>query len=207
MWRSGDEGTHLAGASQQHRGLEAYHLEVFLGAHVVAVLEVHVPLLALVDFHGGAVEEFHHLLGALAGRLRDVLCGHGEHGVAAQDGHVVVPSAVHGGLSATHVGAVHHVVVQQGEVVKQLQPHCGLDGSLHVAAQGFAGHEHQLRTQSLAAQRHGVGDGLIELLGLCRIGDGRDSSVYSVKVCHEAIVLLFCAIGSDKFLPLLGVVD
>ena len=157
------ESARLASTSQQHRGLEANHLDILVDGDIVTALEVHVKLLTLIHFHGSVVKQFHHGLDDVGIDARNGLGCHGEHSVATQDCHVIVPLAVNGGLATAHVGTVHHVVVKQREVVEQFNAQCHVDSLVEVAAHRLTGHEGEDRTHALAALRHGVGDWFIEL--------------------------------------------
>ena len=44
-----------------------------------------------------------------------------QHGVAAEYGCVLIPLAVDSGASTAHVGVVHHIVVEEGEVMEHLK--------------------------------------------------------------------------------------
>ena len=153
-------------------------------------------MLTLVDFHCGAVEKLHDLWQHGRVGLGYVLRGHGEHGVAAEYGHIVVPLAVHGGLAAAHVGFVHHVVVQKGEVVKQLYAHSHVDGLGYVAAQGFASEQREHRAQAFASECHGVGNGVVEpfgLFGIFYFGNGLvDQTDVFFNAVHGCDLIFLC---------------
>ena len=175
----GDEGSRLEGTAQQDRGLETNHVDILLDGDIVAVLVVHVPLLAFINLDGCLVEQVHD---GPAGTARNVLCGDGQHGVAAQDGSVVVPATVHSGFAASHVGVVHHVIVQEREVVEHFQAHGCVNRHGRVAAHGVTGHECEHGTYTFAPQSHVVADGLVELTGRCRVGDGSNRLIDGVEI-------------------------
>ena len=183
----GDEGTGLEGATQQDRRLEADHVDIFLDSDVDAVLVVHVPLLSLVNLDGGLVEQVHYLPVGSAG---NILSGDSQHRVTAQDGRVGVPAAVHGGLATAHVGIVHHVVVQQGEVVEHLQSHSGIQRVREFSAHRFTSHEREHRADALATQRHVIGNGLIELTRSRRIRNCGNRLIDGLEVFLECFHML-----------------
>ena len=131
----------------------------------MAFLEVHVVLLSLVDLDGSPGEELRYLGQVLLVTLADALHGHHQHVVSAQDGRVVVPLLVDGGLSASHLGTIHQVIMEQCEIVVCLQSNGGKYGGRDVLPIEVAGHEEQDRAYALPSQREGVGDRGIESFG------------------------------------------
>ena len=150
-------------------------------------------MLTFVYLHSGAIEEFHHLRHHCGIGTGYELGGHSEHGIARKDGCVVVPLYVHGGLAATNVGFIHHIVVQKGEIVIHLKTHCRHNGFLDVATHCLACHKHKHRAYALAAKRHCVGYRFVEVRRLCRIRQILDGCVHALKILVECkhIVMIF----------------
>ena len=118
--RTGKDGTHLCGTSQEDACLQTNHFDIFIFSHILPRLEVHVVLLPLANLDGRLDEEVLHLWHQPCLALQHPLAGHEQHGIAREDGGVVVPLHVDGGLSATYAGTVHQVVVQQRVVMVSL---------------------------------------------------------------------------------------
>ena len=159
---SADDGSDLEGCGEQGACLKGDHADVLGDGDGVATLEVHVEGLAFVDVHGTLVECLEHRAEGGVGDLGDELCGKGEHGVAGEDGGVLVPAGVDGRAAAAQIGAVHDVVVQQGEVVEDFDAECGVECGGGICAEGFGSHECEHGTEALAAAVEGVDDGLVE---------------------------------------------
>ena len=121
LWGIGHDGTNLQGTCQQHTGLEAYHLNVFIFGHISAGLKVDVVLLTLAYLKRGFGKEVEHGAQVSLITLRHALESQHQHAVARKDGCIVVPFLVHGEVAAAHVGTVHQVIVQQGVVVVAIQ--------------------------------------------------------------------------------------
>ena len=117
-----DDGTHLERAAQEHRSLQAYHLDVFLFSHVVAALKLEIELLTFANLDSGAGEEFKDWAQQYGAGLGNMFESHRQHGIAREDGSVVVPFDVHRRSAAAVGSLVHHVVVQQCEVMVDLEP-------------------------------------------------------------------------------------
>ena len=148
---------HLERTAQQHGGLQADHLQVFRQGHVVALLEVHVLLLALADLQGVSAEQFEDH--GIAGHQ---LVGLHQHGITAQDGGVHAPLRMHGGLPPAQGGGVHDVVVHQGEVVEELDAQGGVERPVRIATEELATQERGRRTNPLGGQVQQVGHGRVE---------------------------------------------
>jgi hypothetical protein len=104
--------------------LEANHLYVFFLGDIVAGLEVYVVLLSLIYLKGCFDKQIHHLgTFCRVGLFLHQLARQQQHGVTGEDGGIFVPHLVYGRFAAAHIGAVHHIVVQEGEVVIHLNCH------------------------------------------------------------------------------------
>jgi len=160
---AGIEGADFEGAGKEDGGLEADHHHVVVDGDLGSVLEVHVVLLAFAHFDGCLVEAGEDLVEAGAGLGKEVGPGEGEHGVAGEDGGVLVPFAVDGGLAAADGGTVHEVVVEEGEVVEDFDADGGLAHLAVVAAEHAVGGHEEEGAYAFAAEVEGVFDGLVEL--------------------------------------------
>ena len=144
----GDDGAHLAGGGEQGRGLALDHLEVAVLGGGEVVLRGQLQHLALGDGRRGARQHGQHLERAV---LHHELEGAGEQEVADQDRGLVAEHRVGRGEAAAELALVHHVVVQQGGGVDELDA----GSEVGVARAGVAaqpgGGERQQRAQPLAA--------------------------------------------------------
>ena len=118
----GQHGTNLQRTGQQYGGLEPDHLDILGLAHIGTGLEQDVVLLSFVYFKCRLGKGLHDRGQFVGCALLHHLKGHHQHGVAAEDGRIVVPYLVDAGLAPAHVGTVHHIVVEQCEVVIGFQP-------------------------------------------------------------------------------------
>src|SRR5690554_151246 len=116
-----NEGAGLETGTEQNGGLESDHFEVIFDAHAAALLKFHVVLLAFADFETGATEELEYGAKTFGGTPGHQLIGEDGHSIARKYGGIAVPLPVHGGPIAAHVGLVHDVVVQEGEVVEDFE--------------------------------------------------------------------------------------
>ena len=91
----------LACCREQDGCLEPYHFEVFGYGDVVALLEVHIVLLPLADFHTCLLEDVEYLVEVGVWLPEEVLPGEDVHCVAREDGGVGVPLEVDGGFAAS----------------------------------------------------------------------------------------------------------
>ncbi len=143
-------------------------MHVFFYGHVGALFKVHVVLLAFVHFHCSAVEHVQNRAEHRVGHFGHERAGECKHGVAAEYGGDVVPLHMHCGASAPHVGSVHHIVVQQGEVVVHLYAHgCGA-GFFDVPPKSLAYSQQQHGAQAFAATVQGVFHRTVKSGGLLR---------------------------------------
>ena len=94
------------------------------------------------------------------------------------------------GLSSTHVGIIHHVVMQQCEIVEHLNTQSSINGFGRITSHRITGHESQYWTYSLAAQGHVIGYGLIELIGLLGIRYRSDCLIDRVEIFLERFHIL-----------------
>jgi len=129
-----------------------YHLDIFGLGDIVARLEGNIELLALVDLKRGLGEDAEHGRQLVGRHLLYALKRQDEHVVAREDGLVGIPAAMNGGLTATHIGIVHQVVVQQGEVMIGLQSNGRHEDILGLRFPQVIGHEHEYRTDAFATQ-------------------------------------------------------
>ena len=171
------ERTEFGGAAEEHGGFEPNHLDVFFLRHIDAVFKVHVVLLSLADFCGGACEEREHAFFVRAVGVDEVSEGSDEHGVAGEHCRVFVPFHVNGGFAASHVGVVHQVIVEERVVVIGFNREgCG-HGDFRVVAIDGASQKHEGGAEAFSAHGEGVGNWLIEPLWLGGIGHGVQGSV------------------------------
>ena len=85
-----------------------------------------------------------------------------QHSVAREDGLISVPLLMHRLVTTTHIGIVHQVVVQQGEVMIGLQSDGLRDDTLWIILKEIIAHQHQHRAHTLASQRQHVLDRFIQ---------------------------------------------
>ena len=140
-------------------------------------------MLAVVHLHSSAVEKLHCSSKMCGIGACHVLTRHCEHSVAREDSHIVVPAHVHGGFSAAHVGFVHHVVVEQGEVVVKFNAHSLIECTRMVATESVASHQCEHRAQALSAKSHGVGNRFVESRrrgGIFNVGNRLRSHIHIV---------------------------
>ena len=158
-------------SGKKHRRLQANHLHILVDGHIGARLKLHVILLSLVDSDCRFVEllqQAHRFL-----RLHTVdheLRGEGEHGVARQDGGIVVPFVANRRFSTAQVSLVHNVVVEQREVMIHLYG-CRLRQSLGtVTAYSVARGEQDYRAKAFAALLESVDYRFVQAFGIspCR---------------------------------------
>ena len=101
LGRVGVEGSDFECCREQDGCLEPYHFEVFGYGDVVALLEVHIVLLPLADFHTCLLEDVEYLVEVGVWLPEEVLPGEDVHCVAREDGGVGVPLEVDGGFAAS----------------------------------------------------------------------------------------------------------
>ncbi len=146
---AGDHGARLRGGGEEGGGLGRDHAQVILfgGGEVVGRFELH--HLALGDDGGGAGEDVEH--GKAAG-VDHELEGAAEEEIADQHAGLVAPHHIGGELAAAQGGGIHHVVVQQGGCVDELDG----GGQLHMGIArvfaGAGGGQCQHGAQALAAR-------------------------------------------------------
>jgi len=61
---------------QQHRGLEPYHLHIFIYGDATPLLELHIELLAFVYLESRVVEHLEYVLKVLSGTVGKHAVGH-----------------------------------------------------------------------------------------------------------------------------------
>ena len=83
-------------------------------------------------------------------------------GIPGEDGEVVVPFLVHGGMAAAEGRLVHDVVVHQGEIVEELYGEGRRQRLFPGSPAGLACRHDQHRSQPLAPQAHEVADRSIQ---------------------------------------------
>ena len=119
---TGDQCAHLCGAGYQHAGLQPDHADVFIHGDGLPAFELHVVLLPFADLCGRAGKKFHqgrHDFARPPGYARVAVDAHYVSGKDRRVGIPFLPDRVH---SAAQRGAVHDVVVDQGEAVEHFQP-------------------------------------------------------------------------------------
>ena len=132
---SGDETACTECVGKQDRGLELDHLHVVIQTHVVPMLKLHIVLLSFADAGRHLVEPTEYLRQFGFRHAAEQSVRLNEHLVAGEDSGVVIPFHMYGGASATYLGAVHHIVVQECEVMEYLQRQSGRQHFLFVAAE------------------------------------------------------------------------
>jgi hypothetical protein len=146
------------GGGEQHRGLALDHAQV---GGLVGVRVVHVQQLqhfAFGDLVGGVGQDAHH-------QHRIQLDHHLEAArieeIADQHAGRIAPQRVGGLAPAAQVGFVHHVVVQQGGGVDELD-HAASGTSARRHSRRHAPQQMQHRPQALAAGGHDVFGDLVD---------------------------------------------
>ena len=85
------------------------------------------------------------------------------------------------GMTSTHIGLIHQVVVKQREVVIGLHT----DGLRHdtegIIAEEVIGQEHEDRTDALATQRQHIADRIVECVRLTVVGEVIEGLVHLVE--------------------------
>ena len=132
---SGDETARTECVGEQDRGLEFDHLHVVIHTHVIPMLKLHIVLLSLADAGSHLIEPTEYLRQFGFRHAAEQLVRLNEHLVAGEDSGVVIPFHMYGGASATYLGAIHHIVVQEGEVMEYLQRQSSRQYFLFVAAE------------------------------------------------------------------------
>ena len=169
----GEETAHLCGAAEEHRGFEADHFEVFRFGDLTARFEIDVVLLSFADADGAVGEQAQDLFSASHGALCDEAIGQEKHGVAGEYGGVFVPTGVHGGASAAHVGVVHEIVVHEGVVVVHFDADRRGHGRHVVAVIEREGREQKHGAEPLPAAGEYETNGVVKSFGTLRIGQCR----------------------------------
>ena len=159
---TGQDGTDLHGTGQQHARLQTDHLDILFLAHVVAGLKLHVELLSFIDLVGRHQEGFEHVLQLVGLTGSDPAESLQQHGVAREDGLIGIPLPMHRLMTAPHVGIVHQVVVQQGEVVIGLQSEGLRHNAQGVVLEEVVGQQHQYGAHTLATDGQHILDGFIQ---------------------------------------------
>ena len=118
LTRSTEHGTHLQTRGQQHRGLEADHVDIFVQTDGVIGLEIHVQLLAFADLHGRPVETVHDPPDVRAVDPVQIIIGYHEHDIPSQQSGWFSILCMHRRFSSAQGRLVHDVVMDQREIVK-----------------------------------------------------------------------------------------
>ena len=133
--------------------------------HVGALLKLHVVLLSLIHSLRDSAEEVEgcgETVAGLGGKLR---YGHRQQGVAREDGLHGTAAGVYRGAAVAGGAAVHHIVVDEGEVVKHLHGDGLVQGGGGVGAECGGRHQCQQGAQALASAVEGVCHRLVERAG------------------------------------------
>ena len=157
----------LQTASQQNRSFQCNHIDVFVHSHVVALLEIHIQLLAFANFGCRAVEDVQYC------RQSAFYFGHfhvgvNVHHVAAQNARSQSVGGVHRRLPAPQRRFIHDVVVDEREVVEQFHRRCGMPSIGSQFAKKFVSHEAKHRPDAFAAIGKKLSTRVVKSGGLCR---------------------------------------
>ena len=95
--------------------------------------EIDIILLSLANLCSHLVEEMEHLWQLIGRHLSKHLICLDQHLVARENGRILVPLDMHGRSATTHLSMIHHIIVEQSEIMEYLQSQCSRQNILIVA--------------------------------------------------------------------------
>ena len=130
------------------------------------MLKINIVLLPFADLRSGLCEQPKEFGQVLRRHSFQELVSRYEHLVTAEDSRIVIPLDMHRRHTSTHVGTIHHIVMQQREVMEHLDSLSERQCVSFVAAHKTTPGQHELHPQTLTARRQSISYRRIQTLRL-----------------------------------------
>ena len=148
---SAEHGSTFKRASQKHGRLETDHFYIFFSRDIISSFKFHIELLSFAYFKRRFKEKRHNIACIFFRHARHILACEQQHGITRKYRRVLVPHLMHRRFVPAHIGIVHDIVMHESMVVIQFQSQSQAHGIVHIVFKQVVGHQHQQRTDSLAA--------------------------------------------------------